>query len=212
MASVLSFDELNRLGIERRSVPYREWFSAINLPKARIARRVEIAEAVESAVMDWMYFVAVMLDENGYFNTAMATNVLNEALHEAVPVDDESYLDIWLRDLAQELTDSTQRNIADPYFLSEDRATVIAENQAQTIAGYEEYEDAEMRGFTFKTWHGMLDNRERETHVESEGQTVPINEDFFVGENSYFIMPCVPSEAGADPEEYVNCRCWATFE
>lgn len=213
MATVLSFDELNRLGIERRSVPYREWFSAIGLPQARIDRRVEVAEAVENAIMDWFYFVSVMLGDGTYFNTAMAANVLNQGLHDAVPgLEDGSYLDIWLRDLAQEITASTQRNIADPYYLSEDRANVIAENQAHTVASYEEYEDAEMRGFTHKTWHGMLDNRERETHIEAEGQTVPIGEDFYVGENSFFIAPAVPSDMGADPEEYVNCRCWATYE
>ena len=211
MASVLSFDELNRLGIERRSVPYREWFSVIKLPQSRIDRRVEIAGAIEEAVLDWMYFVTVMLDEEGYFNTALAANVLNEALHQAVETEDESYLDIWLIDLARSLTDSTQRNIQDPYFLSEDRAMVIAENGAHTVAGYEEYEDAVRRGFTSKTWRGMMDNRERGSHVASEGQTVPINEDFFVGENSYFVVPAVPSERGADPEEYVNCRCWAVF-
>lgn len=213
MKSVLTFDEMNRLGIERQSVPYREWFSVIDLPKDRIDRRVDVAERIESAMMDWFYFVSVMLADGEYFNTALAANVLNEGLHDAVPgLDDDSYLDIWLRDLAQKLTDSTQRNIADPYYLSEDRAAVIAENEAHTIASYEEYDDAVGRGFKYKSWHGVLDNRERPTHVDSEGQTVPIDEDFFVGENSYFIVPRVPSEMGAEPEEYVNCRCWAEYE
>lgn len=213
MRSVLTFDELNRLGIERRSVPYKEWFSVIDLPKARIDRRIGLAQRIEEAVLDWFYFVTVMMGDSGYFNTATAANVLNVGLHEAVPgLEDGSYLDIWLRDLAQEITDSTQRHIADPYFLSVDRANVIAENEAHTIASREEYDTAVARGFKRKTWRGMMDNRERATHVSSEGQTVPIDEDFAVGEASFFIAPRVPSEAGADPEEYVNCRCWAEYD
>lgn len=212
MASVLTFDEMNRLGIERRSVPYRDWFNKINLPRYQIDSRVETAGKVEDAVMDWFYFLVLMYADAGYFNTAIAANVLEQALLEAIPEAQTSpYLRRWVQATAEEITDSTARNWDDPYYLSQDRAAVIAENQSQTVNNYNEFEAAKGRGFRHKIWHGMMDSRERETHIESERQTVPIDEDFFVGENSYFIVPAVPSDKGADPEEYINCRCWATF-
>lgn len=212
MASVLSFDELEKLGIERRSVPHREWFSVIELPKDNIDSRVSLAESAEEEILDWFYFMLLAYGSAEMVNEAMAAQVLEQALLNAIPATQRSeYVDKLIAQTAQEVTEATIRHWDDPYFLSEDRAAVIAQNEAQMVNSYAEYEDAEARGFTSKTWHGMLDNRERESHVAAEDQTVPIGEDFFVGENSYFIVPTVPSEAGADPEEYVNCRCWATY-
>lgn len=212
MASVLTFDELNKLGIERRSVPYREWFSVIRLPRERIEKRIDTAKAIEESLMGWFYFIMLMYDQAGYINSAQAAAVLEEALLAAIPENQRyPYVDDLIRRTAEDVTDATVRHWDDPYFLSEDRATVIAENQSHMVNSYDEYEQAVARGYGYKIWHGMLDNRERESHVEAEGQTVEIHEDFYVGEDSYFIVPAVPSELGADPEEYINCRCWATF-
>jgi len=96
------------------------------------------------------------------------------------------------------------------YFDSEDRAEFIAEDEANSIEGYEDFLVALMRGFTTKTWNTMQDKRVRDTHVKAEGQTVPIGEFFHVG-NALLMSPRDTVNGADYPEELVNCRCWLTF-
>ena len=96
------------------------------------------------------------------------------------------------------------------YFDSEDRAEFIAEDEANSIEGYEDFLVALMRGFTTKTWNTMQDKRVRDTHVKAEGQTVPIGEFFHVG-NALLMFPRDTVNGADYPEELVNCRCWLTF-
>lgn len=96
------------------------------------------------------------------------------------------------------------------YFDSEDRAEFIAEDEANSIEGYEDFLIALMRGFTVKTWNTMQDKRVRETHVQAEGQTVPIGAFFSVG-NASLMFPRDTVNGADYPEELVNCRCWLTF-
>jgi len=96
------------------------------------------------------------------------------------------------------------------YFNSEDRAEFIAEDEANSIEGYEDFLVAMMRGFTTKTWNTMQDKRVRDTHVKAEGQTVPIGEFFHVG-NALLMFPRDTVNGADYPEELVNCRCWLTF-
>lgn len=59
------------------------------------------------------------------------------------------------------------------------------------------------QGFTRKRWVTRHDAKVRETHVEAEGQTVPLEEAFIVG--GYPLM--YPGERGAPPALIINCRC-----
>lgn len=58
-----------------------------------------------------------------------------------------------------------------------------------------------------KTWHTMLDERVRDTHIDLEGNTVPANELFYANDGDMTLYP-----GGFDnPENNVNCRCWLTW-
>lgn len=115
-----------------------------------------------------------------------------------------------------EVPDESEKGEEDdllPYFMyfdSEDRAEFIAEDEANSIEGYEDFLVALMRGFTTKTWNTMQDKRVRDTHVRAEGQTVPIGEFFHVG-NAMLMFPRDTVNGADYPEELVNCRCWLTF-
>lgn len=59
------------------------------------------------------------------------------------------------------------------------------------------------QGFTRKRWVTRHDAKVRATHVEVEGDTVPLDEHFIVG--GYPLM--YPGERGAPPAIVINCRC-----
>ena len=60
-----------------------------------------------------------------------------------------------------------------------------------------------VRGAKFKTWVTKRDDRVRLTHQDAEGQTVPIDEYFRVGNESLMY----PGEHGKAIAEIANCRC-----
>lgn len=59
------------------------------------------------------------------------------------------------------------------------------------------------QGFTRKRWVTKHDAKVRETHAEAEGQTVALDEPFYVG--GYPLMH--PGERSAPPAIVINCRC-----
>ena len=59
------------------------------------------------------------------------------------------------------------------------------------------------QGFTRKRWVTRHDAKVRETHREVEGDTVPLEQPFYVG--GYPLM--YPGERGAPPALVINCRC-----
>ena len=59
----------------------------------------------------------------------------------------------------------------------------------------------------YKTWLATPDERTRESHIEADGQTVALNENFQVGG---FPMP-YPGYPLAPAEEVINCRCTITY-
>lgn len=54
-----------------------------------------------------------------------------------------------------------------------------------------------------KVWLATADDRTRETHVEADGQEVPLNEYFTVGADSLMY----PGDPDGSDEEVINCRC-----
>ncbi len=88
------------------------------------------------------------------------------------------------------------------------RAETIA--NTETAAAFNYSRDKAMReaGITHKRWlHSMspLIKEPRPTHLEADGQTVPIDEPFDVG-GVQFMRPADDS-LGAGPEDIINCHC-----
>ena len=72
--------------------------------------------------------------------------------------------------------------------------------------GIEEYRRETGKAVS-KTSHTMMDERVRDTHIDLEGQTVPVNERFYANDGDSALFP-----GGFDnPENNVNCRCWLTY-
>lgn len=95
-----------------------------------------------------------------------------------------------------------------PYVLSRDRASILAAGAALAIWMHKEYVDAYADGFTQKTWHSLLDGKERADHGAADGQTVGIDEFFTVG-GCQMLYP--GDIINGEVEQTANCRCWLTF-
>lgn len=61
---------------------------------------------------------------------------------------------------------------------------------------------------TMKTWLATPDERTRETHVEADGQTVPLEQPFTVGGE----LLDYPGDPSGSDEEVINCRCTVLYE
>jgi len=106
-------------------------------------------------------------------------------------------------DLAQSLRDVYQG-------YGEDRAALIAQNEAVTAYNAGSYTAASQLGMPLtKTWLTAGDSKVRDAHKDTEGQVVPFDQPFDVGGDQMQF----PKDAslGADPSNIINCRCTIIF-
>jgi len=213
----LSFDELNKLYSREkegnlRSMPFEQYFGEMELSQEQKDRRDETA-------MDVMAFVLIALEEMylnymegsyGYMDVAeeMSRNYSSMLERMGIPLT-AYFAAAHANDVATEIALATMNNSEDPYFYSEDRARLIAENEANSIWNDSEHQDAILTGKSRKTWHAIIDKVTRDTHKDINGTTVPINEPFRVGDS--LLQYPRDESLGADPKEIVNCRCSVSY-
>lgn len=114
---------------------------------------------------------------------------------------------------AQQNNDAVAKNFSEKFDDdSENSADNIAATETQITA-----ETAKMNAVTAaagtaimavtikKSWHGMLDSKERKWHLEAEGQTQNIGDPFAV--NGELLMYPGDTSLGASADNICNCRC-----
>lgn len=209
----LSFDELNNLYEAEhednlRSMPFEQYFGEMELSLEQKDRRIETAREIQGfmrlAIMELYY----ELHEGGY-GEYDPSNTIREGYSSLlnrlnIPLT-AFFAATHVESVASEIPLSTMMHPDDPYFFSDDRARLIAENEANSIWNDSEFRDAILTGKTTKVWSAIVDKRTRDTHVEVNGAEVPIWEPFEVGG---YLMDYPRDESyGADQSEIANCRC-----
>lgn len=91
------------------------------------------------------------------------------------------------------------------YYVSDERAILIAQNESNSVYNYEAEQSAIREGKTLKTWLTMLDERVREDHRPMEKITIGINQLFNVA--GYPMSRPMDDSHGAPAEEIIGCRC-----
>ena len=220
--AIQNFDELNI--IKRRSMPYKQYFGDMELTPKQKKEREDLALILEDYIMlffdliqsganettvrqEMTYELYKLLDEEGYFET---DEQLDKYIAETVKNTYQSTVDnlaLYPNDVSEydiEKDDTTN------YWVSDDRAMFIAENESNTLFNSKDYKEAKEKNYTHKIWMAYPDNRVRPTHVDANGLKVPIGSYFEVGEAQMLYPRDVTSEfsTGAEhPEETINCRC-----
>ena len=206
MSKALQFDELNVLSENRRSEPYEEYFDKMSISDEQKALRITFSEKMEEVILFVLSLIETMV-ENEEVDQEYIENELSEQYLAIVAiyftVDD--YITDYVRQFSHDVVQSTFDHIKEEYYLSRDRAIFISECEANTSLNYKEYTDAIKSGKKYKTWKDIGDKRERRTHLEVGGTTIPIKELFAVGD-SLMLFPKDVSH-GASSKEIVNCHC-----
>ena len=183
------FDELNVPN--RRSIPYDEYFDEMDIDEEKKEKRKSFAKKLD----DVMLFIFALFGTMQIYKTLNRTYIEKRLYEDYMAlVSDYMAIDEYLQEqgyqFSQDIIDATLRNEDNAYYLSVDRAILIAENAANGVFGYQEFKDAVQSGKTMKEWVDIRDNRERKTHRKVGGKKIPILEPFVVG-NSFALQVVV---------------------
>lgn len=186
MASILSFDEMNRFDSE-----IRERYGKETLQK----RDKREEEDVIDELLD-LFLLAY----------AMGNAVTNENLSSDYAPDLDEVMEV----VDAKVAGKTWRERVEDYFASggtgEDIVR-IADTETHRIANTAALNTAKYAGARNKTWVTMLDDRVRDTHDYLEGETVGIDDDFYTYDGDHASAPGLFELA----ENNVNCRCELLF-
>lgn len=205
----MTWDELNELVGYEVSEPFSEYFAPMQISEEQKRKRVELAEELDAVFIALLseYFYADQLD------AIVASDIYDRTREEyllaigaAVEVDD--YLYNHGIEVIASTIDVLLRHNDEPYYFSKDRARAIAENESNSVWNHTEYEDA-VKNKKRKTWNTIMDGRERDSHAELNGTTIPIDEPF-EAQGGYLLYPRDDS-LGASETEIASCRCSLTF-
>lgn len=214
MSKIASYDELNvrELG-NRRSEPYKEYFSKMSISDKEKQERIAFSEQMEEVVLYILALIETTIEsretKREYIQTQFYDKYL-DVIASYMLID--TYIKQYTLGVTKQIIDATferfsseDKSITDDYYLSNDRAMFISECEANSILNYRQYLKAVKAGKTKKKWIDVGDKRERKTHLEVGGTILPIDEPFSVGD-SLLQFP-KDTSLGASADEIVNCRC-----
>ena len=211
--SISSYDELNIRPNNRRSEPYKEYFSKMSISDKEKQERIAFSEQMEEVVLYILALIETTIESGEtnreYIQTQFYDKYL-DVIASYMLID--TYIKQYAIDITKQIIDATferfstkDKSITDDYYLSNDRAMFISECEANSILNYRQYSKAVKAGKTKKKWIDVGDKRERKTHLEVGGTILPIDEPFSVGD-SLLQFP-KDTSLGASADEIVNCRC-----
>lgn len=206
MFTNLSFDELNALVTNERSLPYETYFGEMTLPEEEKAERIKMAEDLEEVFITTMIWLFTLEQANNTNYEPVRQRMEDdymEVLRKCVEVD--NYLKTYVKSFSYDVIDSTKKHKNDPYYYSLDRARFMAENEVNTAINHARYIEAVNAGKTMKRWKSIIDDVTRKDHIEVNGKYIPIGQAFHVGD-SWMLFP-KDTSLGASANQIVNCRC-----
>ena len=214
--SVSSYDELNIRPNNRRSEPYKEYFSKMSISDKEKQERIAFSEQMEEVVLYILTLIETTIESgetnmeyiqtqfyDKYLDVVFGYMLIDSYIKEYVLETSKQIIGTTFSHISEKHPDSEQST--DDYYLSNDRAMFISECEANSILNYRQYSKSLKSGKTKKTWIDVGDKRERKTHLEVGGTTIPINEPFSVGDS--LLMFPTDHSLGASADEIVNCRC-----
>lgn len=202
----LSFDELNSLLANKRSLSFDQYFGEMELSYEEIQNRIELAEKLEDGFLFVLALLFTMQQQNTV-NWERARQEYENRYLSALAgyVTITPYIRNYVRSMSYDVMDSTRNHQSNIYYYSPDRSRFMAENESNFARSYQVNEDAIASGFKKKRWITMRDKKVRETHREVDGQVKAIDDLFYVG-GSLMSYPRDGS-LGASSSEIVGCRC-----
>ena len=220
------FDRINDMNAPKlRSMAIDKYFGEMRLTAEQKRERIALAEDLEYAML-FFFSLVLLINQFSYMqviSTVDAKQQLRDRVYEVVgrhtQITDE--MSRFLDDFIEDVNDTTTEHLivllalmgepepdpekreSEEFYLSDDRARLLGEEEANTIFNLVDFAKAKRLGYRYKTWITMRDNRVRHTHERVDDKTIPIDELFLVG-NSFMRFP--RDELGSTRER-INCRC-----
>lgn len=187
-----------------RSMPYEKYFGEMVLSKPQIKQRIEFAEKFEDKLLEFLTLFTLVMSygQDDSFLRLQLQQFYFEITTQYIATDD--YIQKHGEEFADNFIETTKKHKADPWYTSEDRAKFNAENEANDILNYSDFQDAIAAGYTHKKWCTMRDKKVRDTHKMVEGKVIPIDDFFDVGDSLLRFPGDTEYDEGT---ETVNCRC-----
>lgn len=194
------FDEVNNI------LSIDDYFDEMELTEEEKEQRKKFALEMEDALLFIFALFLTMRDYN-YVNKQFIINQLETRYSEIVSkhVDIDKYIEDYIKEFSVDTVNVTIKNEDTPYFTSDSRATLIAENESHFTFSRKEYLDAIKEGKKRKQWVDIRDKKERKTHREVGGTVIPIDQPFIVGNS--LMMFATDHSLNAEAKELINCRC-----
>lgn len=217
-----NFDELNTLSTTettkddrhkatRKKIPIHDYFENMQISEEEKEKRVRLANLLLADVL-FLFALSKRNQDKQYLSEAFQKRYLSSVQKVAEP---DQKMQRYIRKVCDSIVDTTLKGGSlttskankpqDPYVVSVDRATNVAENEANAILNGDEYITAVKNGCTKKRWKSYRDERVRADHADVDEQVVDISRPFRVGK--YVMMYPKDDSLGAVLEEIVNCRC-----
>lgn len=215
--TINGFDELNTPKVQVEEP--EEYFKKMDISPKQRKERVETSKELADVMLFLFALLAIEMQANKP-NYPSVLRSFRQRFREVVGkhsrIDD--YVENYINELTGGVFDTTKRYMEAAgvgvngrtdagWWTSVDRATVIGENEANSILNYQELQQAADEGYTTKEWVTEKDNRVRPTHKEVDGVTIGIKEYFIVGGG----MMLAPHDEYNNPEECPNCRCTLVY-
>lgn len=199
----MKFDELNQL---------KRFFFTMEISEDEKKKRTDLAYLLYDAIYFTFALIKVEKDieERNFTKNALVVDQYRETLEnriedalKGVPHEPD-----YVPRLVNDIIETTDRHPDDPYYLSQDRALLIAQNESNSAYNYSDYDNAKKNGKQYKTWLAEVDDKTREWHLEVDGTKIPIDEMFTVGGEQMRY----PHDYNASPDNIINCRCVCVYE
>lgn len=215
----LEFDEVNSLDVTNqskpRSLPFEQYFGEMELTEEEEQKRINMAYQFNDLLVIVMALMTAQITfkavNYSYVRERLEKGYLDIVAQNGIVAD--AYIKQYAADFVDDFINTTVDNQEDAYYLSQDRAQFIAENESQTMNEYNEFLSAIRQGYKLKTWVTMADKRVRKTHKTLESKTIGIKDLFTVG-GVEMRFPKDYLKAGSSNKalrEIINCRCHAQY-
>lgn len=204
------FDELSNLS-EDEIIDIETYFDEMELSEEEREDRKEFARRIDE-VMLFIFTLFLTMKDYSYIDKNFIIKKLETRYSEVVSqfTNLDGYIEEYIERFSKDTVDTTIKNGADDYWTSEERSTLISVNEANSILGYRQLQEAKEKGYTRKTWITEGDKKVRKTHREVDRETKPLEEPFIVG-NSLMMYPHDNISFDVEAKEVINCRCSVAY-
>lgn len=183
--TILPFDEINAFKTWVREVYYEQ--------------RNKLTKDDEEDIIDELLDLFLLAYAQGNLET-------NKSLSSSY----QPTLDEVMETVDREIAGKTWKQRVEEIFSNgggADEIIRIAETETHRDANEAALKSAKKANAKSKTWVTMLDDKVRDTHFPLEGQTIPIDADFYTYDGDMAQAPGLFT----NPENNVNCRCELRF-